>query len=104
MSLAFTSLFSSEYINYGAFKKDESLFLEKDISKLSEKFLNVKYVSHTLSNHEIDTLTLGGYDKTKTYPSRRLGTPSSTHSPFQMKQKALALPQQALILYQRNRE
>ena len=55
MSLAFTSLFSSEYINYGAFKKDESLFLEKNISKLSEKFLNVKYVSHTLSNHEIDT-------------------------------------------------
>jgi len=54
-SLAFTSLFSSEYINYGNFKNDNSLFLQKDIVKLSEKFLNIKYVSNTLSNHEIDT-------------------------------------------------
>ena len=54
-SLVFSSLFSSEYINYGNFTNDKSLFLQKDISKLSEKFLNVKYVSNTLSNHEIDT-------------------------------------------------
>ncbi len=55
LSLAFTSLFCSEYINYGNFQNDNSLFLQKDISKLSEKFLNVKYVSNTLSNHEINT-------------------------------------------------
>lgn len=54
LSLTLTSLFSLEYINYGNFKNDNSLFLQKDISKLSEKFLNIKYVSNTLSNHEID--------------------------------------------------
>ena len=55
LSLTLTSLFSAEYINYGNFKNDNSLFVQKDIAKLSEKFLNVKYVSNTLSNYEIDT-------------------------------------------------
>ena len=54
-SLVLSNLFSSEYINYGIFKNDDSIFLQKDIVKLSEKFLNVKYVSNTLSNYEIDT-------------------------------------------------
>ena len=54
-SLTFINLFSSEYINFGKFKNDNSIFEEKNIDKLSEKFLGVKYVSNTLSNHEIDT-------------------------------------------------
>lgn len=48
-------LFGSEYINFGSFEKDRSIFTQKDMSLLSEKFLGVRYVSHTLSNKEIDT-------------------------------------------------
>ena len=55
LTLLFTSLFSQEYINFGKFQNDNTLFVEKDIKKLSEKFLGVKYVSNTLSNHEINT-------------------------------------------------
>lgn len=54
-NLILTVLFSSEYINFGKFENDNSIFVQKDISKLSEKFLGIKYVSNTLSNYEIDT-------------------------------------------------
>lgn len=47
--------FSKEYIDFGKFKDDNSIFLEKNISKLTEKFLDTKYVSNTLSNDQIDT-------------------------------------------------
>ncbi len=46
---------SSEYINLGKFKDDNSIFIEKNIDKLSQKFLTTKYVSNTLSNENIDT-------------------------------------------------
>ena len=49
------NLYASEYINFGQFKNDESIFKQKDILKLSDKFLDIKYVSNTLSNNEIDT-------------------------------------------------
>ena len=55
VTLLFSTLFSSEYINLGKFKNDHTLFIQKDISKLSEKFLSTKYVSNTLSNNAIDT-------------------------------------------------
>lgn len=55
LTLLFSTLFSKEYINFGKFQNDNSLFVEKDINILSEKFLGVKYVSNTLSNHEINT-------------------------------------------------
>lgn len=54
-SLTFVSSFSAEYINFGKFKNDNSIFIQKDISKLSEKFIGTKYVANTLSNNEIDT-------------------------------------------------
>jgi hypothetical protein len=53
--LLITSLFSNEYINFGKFNNDDSLFVQKDISLLSEKFLNISYVSNTLSNNDINT-------------------------------------------------
>ena len=53
--LSANTLFCSEYINFGKFENDNSIFTQKEISKLSEKFLKIKYVSNTLSNHQIDT-------------------------------------------------
>jgi hypothetical protein len=44
-----------EYINLGKFKDDNSIFTQKDISKLSQKFLDTHYVSNTLSNIDINT-------------------------------------------------
>ena len=44
-----------EYINLGKFGSDSSIFVEDDVAKLSEKFLDVEYVSGTLSNPEINT-------------------------------------------------
>lgn len=44
-----------QYVNLGKFGSDSSIFVEEDISKLSEKFLDVEYVSGTLSNPQIDT-------------------------------------------------
>lgn len=44
-----------QYINLGKFKNDNSIFKQKDIKKLSKKFLNTKYISNTLSNIEINT-------------------------------------------------
>ena len=55
ISMLVTSVFSVDYINYGKFKNNDSLFLEKDIKKLSSKFLGVKYVSHALSNNNINS-------------------------------------------------
>lgn len=55
VGLCIVNLNGSEYINFGKFADDSSLFLEKDITKLSEKFLGTKYVSNTLSNSEINT-------------------------------------------------
>ena len=49
------SSFADEYINLGKFKNDNSIFLQKDISKLTQKFLDTSYVSNTLSNIEINT-------------------------------------------------
>ncbi len=54
--LSFNS-YAYEYINFGKFKNDNSIFIQKDISKLTEKFLGVKYVSNTLSNKEINSST-----------------------------------------------
>ncbi len=47
--------FAAEYIHLGKFTNDKSIFIEKNISKLSQKFLNTTYVSNTLSNIEINT-------------------------------------------------
>lgn len=44
-----------QYVNMGKFGSDSSIFEEDDISRLTKKFLDVEYVSGTLSNHEIDT-------------------------------------------------
>jgi len=55
LTLALSNLFSSEYINFGKFENDNSIFIQKDVSKLSEKFLGIQYVSNTLSNSDIDT-------------------------------------------------
>ncbi len=44
-----------QYINLGKFGSDSSIFVEDDVSKLTEKFLDVEYVSGTLSNPQIDT-------------------------------------------------
>lgn len=47
--------YAKEYINLGKFENDNSIFQEKNILKLSEKFLDTKYVSNTLSNAQTDT-------------------------------------------------
>lgn len=47
--------FSAEYINLGKFTQDETIFIEKDIKKLTNKFLDTSYVSNTLTNFEINT-------------------------------------------------
>lgn len=54
--LAFFTLFSfsAEYIHLGKFTNDNSIFIENNISKLSQKFLDTTYVSNTLSNIEIN--------------------------------------------------
>jgi len=44
-----------EYINLGKFKNDASIFKQKDISKLSEKFLDTTYIANGLSNIDINT-------------------------------------------------
>jgi hypothetical protein len=53
VNLLLANLFSSEYINFGKFENDKTIFVQKNINKLSEKFLGVKYLSRTLTN--IDT-------------------------------------------------
>ncbi|MGB5866963.1 MAG: N-acetylmuramoyl-L-alanine amidase-like domain-containing protein [Arcobacteraceae bacterium] len=53
--LVYMNICASEYINFGKFEDDDSIFEQKDISKLSEKFLGIKYVSNTLKNDEINT-------------------------------------------------
>ncbi len=53
--ITYLNICASEYINLGKFKNDHSIFKQKDILKLSEKFLNIKYVSNTLTNSEINT-------------------------------------------------
>ncbi|MEA3352963.1 MAG: DUF1460 domain-containing protein [Campylobacterota bacterium] len=55
LSISFINLYALEYINLGKFKNDSSIFEQKDIEKLSRKFLGVKYISNTLSNHKINT-------------------------------------------------
>jgi len=55
LTISLTLGSSSEYINLGKFKNDNSIFIQKDISKLSEKFLGTKYVSNTLVNKDINT-------------------------------------------------
>jgi len=55
LNLLLTGVFSKDYINYGKFQNNDSIFIEEDILKLSDEFLGVKYVSHTLSNKEINT-------------------------------------------------
>ena len=44
-----------EYINLGKFKNDNSIFKQKDISKLSQKFLDTTYIANGLSNIDINT-------------------------------------------------
>jgi hypothetical protein len=54
--LVFSSLYSyDEYINLGQFKNDNTIYTQKDIKKLSNKFLEVNYVSNTLANKDINT-------------------------------------------------
>jgi len=55
IAILYTNFFAYEYINFGKFKDDISIFKEQDIKKLSEKFLGIEYVSNTLSNDNIDT-------------------------------------------------
>ena len=55
ITILFIDIYAYEYINFGKFKGDDSIFIQKDIVDLSEKFLGIKYVSNTLSNHEINT-------------------------------------------------
>lgn len=54
-SLVFSNLYAYEYINYGKFKDDTSIFKQNDVVKLSEKFLDIDYVSNTLTNEQINT-------------------------------------------------
>ena len=44
-----------EYINLGKFENDSSIFKQKDIAKLSEKFLDTTYIANGLSNIDINT-------------------------------------------------
>jgi hypothetical protein len=54
--LIFSNIFAyDEYINLGRFKNDSSIYEQKDIKKLTDKFLKTDYVSNTLSNSQIDT-------------------------------------------------
>jgi hypothetical protein len=48
-------VYSLEYINYGQFEDDKSIFTQKDITALSQKFLDTKYIANTLKNSEINT-------------------------------------------------
>ncbi len=49
------NIYAYEYINFGKFKDDNSLFQQQDVGQLSEKFLGIQYVSNTLSNEDINT-------------------------------------------------
>ncbi len=49
------AVLAAEYINLGKFKNDASIFNEKNIDKLSHKFLDVEYVANTLENKDINT-------------------------------------------------
>lgn len=53
--ISISNLFGYEYVNLGKFKDDPSIYIQKDVKKLSEKFLTIKYVSNTLSNKDINT-------------------------------------------------
>lgn len=55
LSILYLNLHGYEYINFGKLSGDSSLFHQKDVSKLSGKFLGTKYVANTLSNNEINT-------------------------------------------------
>lgn len=44
-----------QYINLGKFENDSSIFKENDVAKLSQKFLNINYVSNTLSKVDINS-------------------------------------------------
>jgi len=48
------NLCAIEYINFGKYTNNDSLFLEQNIQTISDEFLNTKYVSDTLSNGSID--------------------------------------------------
>lgn len=50
-----TILLSKDLISFGKFQNDNTIFVQKDISKLSQKFLGVKYVSNTLSHSEMSS-------------------------------------------------
>lgn len=49
------AVLAAEFINLGKFKNDPSIYKEKDIDKLSQKFLAVEYVANTLENKDINT-------------------------------------------------
>jgi hypothetical protein len=56
LTVLFYELFAfDEYINLGKFKNDHTIFTQKDIQKLSQKFLDIQYVSNTLENKDINT-------------------------------------------------
>lgn len=46
----FSSLYSSENINFGKYTNNTSLFFEQNVQKISKEFLDTKYVSDTLSS------------------------------------------------------
>lgn len=48
-------LLAEQFINFGKFENDKTIFEEKDISKLSKKFLATQYISNTLKNSDINT-------------------------------------------------
>lgn len=54
--LFYIKLFAyDEYINLGKFQNDPTIYTQKDILKLSEKFIDTKYVANTLKNKDINT-------------------------------------------------
>jgi hypothetical protein len=56
ITLFFTQLFAiCEYVNLGKFNSESSIFTQDDVVKLTDEFLDVKYVANTLSNDQIDT-------------------------------------------------
>lgn len=56
LTLLYINLFSyDEYINLGPFQNDPSIYKEKNIVKLSQKFIDTNYVANTLSNKDINT-------------------------------------------------
>jgi len=49
------NLNATEYINFGKFTADNSIFKQQNIQKLTSKFLDIQYVANTMDNDAINT-------------------------------------------------